>query len=355
MDHESYLGDTLASIACEKAGILKPGVPAVIGGAAARGAGGDRGAGRRDRRAARCCRAATGTCWPTATGLRGRGHERRLELPRPALAGHSPDRQCRARCRRRRCSWAMPCLDAAAIGRGLREARWPARLQRLAAGPLVAPSRPAPRSGSTAATIRPPAQVLAESLPGLLRRAGRCISWSACSPPRISAQFLAPLLPLAASLRFVPIAGRGAWAAIPRPRPRRAALLGARAAAAGSVAEAVRGHRRGRSGALRHPDLRLALSRGRGPARQSLNSAAKPLRGVGVVVYIRVLSPPGRWVWRVGFVVSDAGARATVLFLIVGCCEGMCRRRRGCRLWHQMVGLAGPVGLALRWSGGLWF
>src|SRR5215212_2458012 len=31
MDHESYLGDTLAKIAFEKAGILKPGVPAVIG------------------------------------------------------------------------------------------------------------------------------------------------------------------------------------------------------------------------------------------------------------------------------------------------------------------------------------
>src|SRR5262249_4220779 len=31
MDHESYLGNTLASITIEKAGILKPGVPAVIG------------------------------------------------------------------------------------------------------------------------------------------------------------------------------------------------------------------------------------------------------------------------------------------------------------------------------------
>ena len=76
---------------------------------------------------------------------------------------------------------------------------------------------------------------------------------------------------------------------------------------------------------------------------------------VGVGWLYPRLSPPGRWVWREGFVVSDVEACRAVLFFIVGCCEGMCRRRRGCRLWHQMVGLAGPIGLALRWSGGLWF
>ena len=31
MDHESFLGDTLAKIAGEKAGILKRGVPCVVG------------------------------------------------------------------------------------------------------------------------------------------------------------------------------------------------------------------------------------------------------------------------------------------------------------------------------------
>jgi len=31
MDHEQYLGDTLAKIAFEKAGILKPGVPCIVG------------------------------------------------------------------------------------------------------------------------------------------------------------------------------------------------------------------------------------------------------------------------------------------------------------------------------------
>ena len=31
LDHQAFLGDTLAKIAGEKAGILKPGVPAVIG------------------------------------------------------------------------------------------------------------------------------------------------------------------------------------------------------------------------------------------------------------------------------------------------------------------------------------
>src|SRR5207302_10918256 len=31
LDHQAFLGDTVAAIAAEKAGILKPGVPAVIG------------------------------------------------------------------------------------------------------------------------------------------------------------------------------------------------------------------------------------------------------------------------------------------------------------------------------------
>ena len=87
MDHESYLGDTLAQIAFEKAGILKPGVPAVLGPqqpealaviearAAAVGA------------PLAASTAATGR-WRRrrAASRRDRGRER-LDLPRPALAG----------------------------------------------------------------------------------------------------------------------------------------------------------------------------------------------------------------------------------------------------------------------------
>ena len=52
LDHQAFLGDTVAAIAGEKAGILKPGVPAVVGPQPAEAESRHRGARRRDRRAA---------------------------------------------------------------------------------------------------------------------------------------------------------------------------------------------------------------------------------------------------------------------------------------------------------------
>ena len=86
LDHQAFLGDTLAAIAGEKAGILKPGVPGGDRPAAGRGRGGDRGPRRGGRRAAlplaprmalRACR----------RGMRYEGERWRLDLPPPSLAG----------------------------------------------------------------------------------------------------------------------------------------------------------------------------------------------------------------------------------------------------------------------------
>ena len=136
LDHQAFLGDTIAQIAGEKAGILKPGVPAVIGPQPARGRGGHRGARCRARRAA--CLAGSANGAATATGpacalpasagssiCRCRRSPARTRSPMPAPRSPASS-SCRAfRCRRE------------AIAAGLRQIEWPARLQRLTRGPLV--------------------------------------------------------------------------------------------------------------------------------------------------------------------------------------------------------------------------
>ncbi len=136
-DHMQHLGNSLAAIAGEKAGIMKPGVPAVIGPQPpeaarvfeARG----RDLGVPLRRA--------GIDWHVAPdpagGLLFRAGEDAWRLPSPALPGAHQVVNA---------GIAIACaahlggfgLDEVAVGRGLREVEWPARLQRLARGPLVA-------------------------------------------------------------------------------------------------------------------------------------------------------------------------------------------------------------------------
>jgi dihydrofolate synthase/folylpolyglutamate synthase len=133
-DHMQYLGDTLAKIAAEKAGVLKPGVPAVIGlqpGEAlqtieARAAEVGAPLYRRDHE------------WrarPTATGFRYEGR-RTLDLPLPSLPGrHQIDNAALAVA-------TLDRIDAFEVSEeqfraGLSRIDWPARLQRLSRGPLV--------------------------------------------------------------------------------------------------------------------------------------------------------------------------------------------------------------------------
>jgi dihydrofolate synthase/folylpolyglutamate synthase len=131
LDHQAFLGDTIAKIAGEKAGIIKPGVPvlsvkqvpeamAVIEAEAAR------------LGAPLLVEDKDWHIEPKADGLRfsmgGKDHD----LPWPSLPG--------------RHQWHNAGLAAAAaltaggdfdLAEGLRGARWPARLQRLTRGPLV--------------------------------------------------------------------------------------------------------------------------------------------------------------------------------------------------------------------------
>jgi dihydrofolate synthase/folylpolyglutamate synthase len=135
LDHQGFLGETIAAIAGEKAGILKPGVPAVVGPQPA------------DAALIIAARAAAVAaplyryqeewrCEPRAGGMHYDGARWRIDLPPPSLPGAHQIANAGA---------AIACLEQlrgfalpeSAIADGLRHIEWPARLQRLTRGPLV--------------------------------------------------------------------------------------------------------------------------------------------------------------------------------------------------------------------------
>ncbi|WP_291298912.1 folylpolyglutamate synthase/dihydrofolate synthase family protein [Elioraea sp.] len=137
MDHMDFLGNTLAAIAFEKAGIIKPGVPCATGrqepAAMAVIAEASRSAG-----ASLLARDEAWTIAPAGAGLRYKDGAGVLDLPLPALPGaHQHDNAGIAIAALRAMGDARITADA--VARGLATAVWPARLQRLVAGPLVSP------------------------------------------------------------------------------------------------------------------------------------------------------------------------------------------------------------------------
>ena len=136
VDHQAFLGERLEQIAFEKAGILKPGVPCIVGlqhpaalaviEERARALGAPPPCARPGMaRAAR----AIGCWWPSA-------------MP----SGICRCRPSRAVTRSTTRAWRSPARSALedlapetqALAQGLRAAKWPGRLQRLMRGPLVA-------------------------------------------------------------------------------------------------------------------------------------------------------------------------------------------------------------------------
>ena len=132
IDHEQFLGDTLAKIAAEKAGIIKRGVPVIVG--------------PQPEEAMEVIEAtaarlgapliAYGQHWHVSEE-RGRliyqDERGLLDLPLPALLGAHQIQNAGA---------ALAALrhlgaDEAACEAAMTEAEWPARMQRLKTGPLV--------------------------------------------------------------------------------------------------------------------------------------------------------------------------------------------------------------------------
>ncbi len=135
LDHQAFLGDTIELIAGEKAGILKRGVPAVVG---------------LQKDEARGVIEAQASALGVPLFFAGQDfstHEEHghlvyqdefglLDLPLPKLLGqHQIENAGIAICALRQAS--MLPLETDAIARGLREVDWPARMQRLTRGPLV--------------------------------------------------------------------------------------------------------------------------------------------------------------------------------------------------------------------------
>lgn len=136
MDHESFLGDTLAAIAAEKAGILKPGVACVVA------------AQLPEARAVIAVRAAELGAPVIWEGVDFQGRKdadgsllfRDLRLPAPNLAGDFQYRNAGlalAAATRLSDARVLPPLTPDILARGLTSIQWPARLQRLTRGPLV--------------------------------------------------------------------------------------------------------------------------------------------------------------------------------------------------------------------------
>lgn len=134
LDHQHFLGDTVDKIAFEKAGILKPGAPAVIAHQLPEAASviAER------ARVVGAPLFRQGIEWEAEPrgdgGLVYRG-KATLDLPPPGLVG--PHQYGNA-------GTALACLDCAgleppvaALARGIGAVEWPARLQRLAAGSLA--------------------------------------------------------------------------------------------------------------------------------------------------------------------------------------------------------------------------
>jgi dihydrofolate synthase / folylpolyglutamate synthase len=227
LDHQHFLGDTIAKIAFEKAGILKPGMTAVVAPQPA------------DALAVIEARAQdlgaplfrSGREWNAAahgTRLCYAGR-RTLDLPPPGLFGpHQYDNA----------GTALACIDClegfrvpdAALARGMAEVEWPARLQRLTRGPLAARVAPPGELWLDGAHNPAGGSALAEVARRWDGRVGLVFGMLSTHDP---AGFLAPLAPHVARLAAVAIPGE--------PNARPAADLAATARALGIDAVAASG------------------------------------------------------------------------------------------------------------------
>lgn len=138
LDHAEFLGTSLPGVAAEKAGILKSGARGLIA--------------RQPEEAMAVIEAAARVvhapltvmgvdfdAWAERGGMAFQDQERFLDLPAPALVG--PHQIANAGLA---VAVALELdLPEAAIAEGLRAVRWPARLQRLTAGPYGAAARAA--------------------------------------------------------------------------------------------------------------------------------------------------------------------------------------------------------------------
>ena len=138
LDHAEFLGTSLPGVAAEKAGILKPGARGLIARQTEEGMAVIAAAAQAVR-APLTVMGVDFDAWPERGGMAFQDQERFLDLPAPALVG--PYQIANAGLA---VAVALELdLPEAAIAEGLRTVRWPARLQRLTAGPYGEAARAA--------------------------------------------------------------------------------------------------------------------------------------------------------------------------------------------------------------------
>ena len=133
LDHREFLGDSLAAIAAEKAGILRPGAPCVVAHQEAEALEAIEAEAERVG-APLILQGRDFDAWPERGRLVVSLGERLFDLPAPSLAGAHQVANAGVA--------AAACLTLGlkepALSTGLARAAWPARLQRLTRGPLAA-------------------------------------------------------------------------------------------------------------------------------------------------------------------------------------------------------------------------
>ena len=230
VDHQHYLGETLAEIAGEKAGIIKRGVPCVVGPQA------EAGMAVIEARAARLgapliAQGQQWHVWSEHGRLVFQDETGLLDLPLPNLPGpHQIDNAGAALAALR----ALGCGEAA-FEAAVARAEWPARMQRLRSGPLV---EAAPEAELWLDGGHNPAAgaAIAATLNGLPKRP----TWLICGMLNTKdiSGFMRPLAPHASALYAVSIPGETATLSADDTAIA-AAGAGLRAEAANSTAEAL--------------------------------------------------------------------------------------------------------------------
>ena len=207
MDHMQFLGATLAEIAAEKAGILKPGVPAIL-------------APQRSEAAVAVIRRRAeeigapvlehGVDWryradDTGVTLSTGSEDIRLPLPNLAGAHQIENAMTAALCLRQMNGLSVP---VSALSSGLKSAEWPARLQRLTRGPLADALPPGWELWLDGGHNDSAGEAVAGWLGGLdAKPTHLVVGILSTKDPR---DLLRPLAPLAASLKAIAIAGEPA-------------------------------------------------------------------------------------------------------------------------------------------------
>ena len=234
IDHVEFLGDTLAASAGEKAGIIKPGVPVIVGPQTEAAL------------AVILARAADlgapalvhGRDWQVDAaegGLRFADAAGTLSLPLPALVGaHQLGNAGMAIAAAR-----LLGLEEGAIAKGLRTVSWPARLQRLRTGPLVEALPAGGELWLDGGHNPGAAEIIATTFADLARQAPMPLHLvTGMLATKDAAGFFAALAPLGGRLHTVTIAGE----ANARPAAELAAIAraaGLEARPAQSPAEAL--------------------------------------------------------------------------------------------------------------------